>query len=70
MPNLNYFKNARLKVTKGSLLKDTIGVVVENYNVEFDEPVNGYSIPPFLFSLYKNADLVFGVFEDEIEILD
>lgn len=70
MSNFNHYKNAKLKVTRGNLLKDTVGVVVCNFDAEFDSPINGCQIPPLLFSLSKNADLVFGVFDDEIEVLD
>lgn len=70
MSNFNNYKNAKLKVTQGNLLKDTVGVVIENFDTQFDNPIDGCLIPPLLFSLSKDAILVFGVFEDEIEVLD
>ena len=70
MLKLNHYKNAKLKVTQGNLLKNTVGVVIENLDLQFDNPIDGCLIPPLLFSLSKDAVLAFGVFEDEIEILD
>lgn len=70
MSNFNKYKNAKLKVTQGNLLKDTVGVVIENFDTQFENPINGCLIPPLLFSLSKDAILVFGVFEDEIEFLN
>lgn len=70
MFKLNHYKNAKLKVTQGNLLKDTVGVVIENFDLQFENPIDGCLTPPLLFSLEKDAVLVFGVFEDEVEIID